>query len=135
MIFRLNNWDETKRAKALLEKWILEKKVIEFKVVSQKRTDRQNRSLHLYFELVANELSSAGFELRDLVKDEIPIPITKESVKALWKRMQKKMYGTTSTTKLQTNQVSEIYDAMNIVISERLKIFIPFPNFGHNIKC
>ncbi len=104
---------------------------IEVKIHKNTRTNRQNRALHLYFSLVSDELSSAGFELRDLVLDNIPIPITSESIKLLWKQMQEKMYGTTSTTELKTNQISEVYDAMNIVISERLKVHIPFPNFDY----
>ena len=104
---------------------------IDIKIYKNTRTNRQNRALHLYFSLVSDELSSAGFELRDLVLDNIPIPITSESIKLLWKQMQEKMYGTTSTTELKTNEVGEIYDAMNIVISERLKVHIPFPNFDY----
>lgn len=105
---------------------------IEVKIHKNTRTNRQNRALHLYFTLVAEEANNAGYEMRDLVLDNIPIRITLESVKELWKTMQKAMYGTTSTTQLKTNQISEIYDGMNIVISERLKLSISFPNWDYN---
>ena len=130
MIFNLSKNNDIKK----LIDFVLKAKEqsIEVKIYKDTRTNRQNRAMHLYFELAADELSSAGFELRDLVLDNIPIPITSESIKLLWKQMQEKMYGTTSTTELKTNQVGEIYDAMNIVISERLKIHIPFPNWDYS---
>lgn len=104
---------------------------IEIKIHKETRTGRQNRAMHLYFDLVAEEANNAGYEMRDLVLDNIPIRITPESVKELWKAMQKAMFDTTSTTELKTDQVGEIYDGMNVIISERLKLSIPFPNFDY----
>lgn len=132
MIFDLTKNNDIKK----LIEFLLESKnqSVEVKIHKNTRTSRQNRSMHLYFTLVAEEANNAGYEMRDLVLDNVPIRITLESVKELWKIMQKTMYGTTSTTQLKTNQVSEIYDAMNVVISERLKLSIPFPSWDYNDK-
>ena len=132
MIYDLSIKSEHKRALEYLQRLIEGEKIVEFNICGKKRTLTQNNAIHKYFELVAKESTEAGYEMRDLVLDHIPIPITAESVKELWKAMQFAMLKTSSTSELKTHQVSEIYDAMNVVISERLKLSIPFPdkNYG-----
>ena len=50
------------------------------------RTEKQNNSLHAYCQGLADELNSAGLDMRVVLKPEYEIPWTKESVKEhLWR--------------------------------------------------
>ena len=60
----------------------------------QRRTAQQNKAIHKYFELLAQTLNDAGLDMKQVLKPEVDIPWTKESVKAhLWKPVQKVMYN------------------------------------------
>ena len=122
-----------------------------------KRTDLQNKSIHLYCELLAISLNDAGFEMKAFLgsksnkfliaileqiqelifkmmayleaKQEIDIPWTKENVKnVIWKPVQKAMFSIDSTTKLETAQVSEVYKVVARHVSENTGVFVDFPH-------
>lgn len=97
-----------------------------------KRTTQQNRALHLYFQMVADELNKAGLDMRVVLKPEIDIPWSKQSVKEfLWRPVQKAYLGKRSTTELTTTDIDAIYDTLNRHLSSRLGEFgthIPFPS-------
>ena len=105
---------------------------IEVKIHKNTRTSRQNRALHLYFTLLSEALNDAGFDMRAVFKKEAEIPFTPETVKShLWLPIQKAYLETDSTTKLKTNEISQIYDILNKHIGERTGIAIPFPSFDY----
>ena len=134
MIFRLKDWDAIKRARELFEKLVIERKTIEIKVVSQKRTDRQLRSIWLLCDLVAKELNDAGMDIRLALKEDLEVSWTKTLVMDIYFRtIQKTLFGTESTGDLETDQPSKIYEELNRHLS-KLGIHIPFPNFDHNIE-
>lgn len=91
-----------------------------------KRTEKQSRSIHLWFEEVARELNDRGIDMRVLVKD-LQVTHTKESVKGIWKAIGEAKYGKGSTTQLTSKEIDEIYDEMNRLLSE-FDIHIAFPN-------
>jgi len=106
--------------------------ITEAKKVPQTRTSRQNRAIHLWFTQVANELNEKGLDMRAVLKKDLPIRWSKESVKEhLWRTVQKTLLGKTSTTKLKRHEVDEIYnylvDALTIKSNGMLEI-PPFPN-------
>lgn len=91
-----------------------------------KRTSLQNRSLHLYFRLLAEELNEAGYEMQKVLK--VDIPWTEKTVKeVLWRPLQEAYQLEKSTTKLSTKDIDKIYDTLNRVIGERTGIHVPFP--------
>lgn len=91
-----------------------------------KRTDKQNKSMHLWFEEVARELNDRGIDMRVLVKD-LQVSHTKESVKGIWKAIGEAKYGKESTTQLDSKEIDEIYDEMNRLLAMH-DIHIPFPS-------
>ena len=104
---------------------------IEIKKWVKQRTLSQNNALHLYCQLLSQEFMARGIEMRDIIREEVPIQFTPEAVKIyLWKPIQIAMFGKRSTTQLTTTEVGEIYDQLNKIISERTKgeVSIPFPN-------
>lgn len=93
------------------------------------RTINQNAALHKYFQDVANELNEAGLDMRKVLKPSISIPWTRESVKKhLWRPVQDAMYDKLSTTKLETNEVNEVYEVLNRHMAEKFGISVDFPS-------
>ena len=104
---------------------------IEVKIHKHTRTNRQNRALHLYFDLLSEALNGGGFDMKAVMGD-VEIPFTPETVKShLWLPIQKAYLETDSTTKLKTNDVTTVYDILNKHIGERTGISINFPNWDY----
>lgn len=95
----------------------------------KKRTSLQNRSLHLYFRLLAEELNEAGFDMRRTLREDIDIPWTPDTIKEyLWRKVQRTQFTKTSTTKLTTKEITQIYETINRYIGEKFGIHVPFPS-------
>ena len=94
------------------------------------RTDQQNKSIHLFCDLLAEALNDAGHTLNDKVVIKADIDFTKENVKEqIWKPVQQAMYpDKTSTTQLTTGEVSKVYEQINRFIAERAGVSVPFPS-------
>jgi hypothetical protein len=101
---------------------------LEVVIQPKTRTLRQNNSLHLYFEQLAEALRDAGYDMRSIIREGIPIPCTAYHIKeSLWRPTQKQMLGKDSTTKLTTEEIDKVYDVINRAIGERFGIYVPFP--------
>ena len=97
----------------------------------KQRTILQNKSIHLYFKLLAYELNDAGFDVMKTMSHDVPIPWNEHLVKELiWRKVQKAMTDKRSTTKLDTSEVSEIYRVIDNHISNisNGEISVPFPD-------
>ena len=79
------------------------------------RSDQQNRALHLWFQLLADELNLAGLDLKLALKElPVDVPATKNNIKeALWRPIQKTMVSTASTKELTTGQIDAIWEVIN----------------------
>lgn len=120
---RRDLWENT------LSNWDGKKVVISIDTGEYVRTVKQNKALHLYFQLLADALNEAGFDIRKVVKDEIQLPWTKESVKTyLWKPAQKSMLGKDTTRLLSTTEIDKVFDAVNRIVGERTGVFVDFPS-------
>lgn len=101
----------------------------------KKRTIKQNNSLHMFCELLAQELTDAGYDMKKTLKPTVDIPWTGESIKKfIWKPIQESMFGKASTTELTTAEVSKVYDVINRHIGERFGLYVPFPNMEELIN-
>jgi hypothetical protein len=99
---------------------------------TDKRTDSQNRALHLFFQQVADTLNKDGISMTMLLQRFIiETPATKTAIKELvWKPLQQALYGKTSTTELlKREEIDRIYMAMNKFFADELKTSLPpFPS-------
>jgi hypothetical protein len=102
------------------------------------RTGTQNNALHKYFEMVSTALSEAGhtFDLtigKKIVKLEWTPTLVKE---AMWKPIQKALFGKGSTTKLdKTTEINQIYEHINRFLSnEPICIHVPFPHEDKKVE-
>lgn len=97
-----------------------------------KRSLAQNNALHKGFQLIADTLNDAGMDMRAILKPEIDIPWSVESVKEhLYKPIMRLKTGKESTTELEktSGEISEIWDIMFRFLSEKHGIpYIPFPS-------
>ena len=96
-----------------------------------KRTSTQNKSIHLYLEMVARELQNQGQTMKDVVRlmPEVEIIPTKESLKQIvWKPIQEATLGLTSTTELSTADVNTVYDIISMFLAKNFEISLPFPS-------
>lgn len=91
-----------------------------------KRTGQQNRALHKYLELLAEELNNAGLEMRVILKPEVEIPWTKESCKEfLWKPILKAMQNKDSTVEMTTVDPTEIKHVIDRHLGEKFGFVSP----------
>lgn len=94
----------------------------------EKRTLKQNNSLHLYFTLLADELNSSGQDMRKFLKPEVDIPWSPTTIKEfIWKPIQESMLLKKSTTELTTDEVSKVYEVLNRYLGDKRGVHVPFP--------
>ena len=115
-------------------KAIGEREMIGFELVGMKslRTLAQNKSIRLYCKWLSTSLNDAGFDIAETLKalgNRIFIPWSPEAIlERLWRPVQKHTYGTDSTTKLTSDQVSIVYEALNVQTSSKLGVGVSFPD-------
>lgn len=105
----------------------------EQRIYHSKRTKKQNDSLHLYFENLAQHLNNEGYDVRIvfqvLAEKGIDVFWSKTIVKELWRMIQKAELGKVSTTELDsTGEITKIHDILNKFLSENFYINEPFPS-------
>lgn len=105
--------------------------------MTDKRTLQQNKALHKYFELLAETLNFAGFDMRKTLSyRSIDVPWNKDRIKHdLWKDLQMTMTksdeypdGKEHTSDLDTKEISEIYETLNRWTASKLGISVAFPS-------
>ena len=95
------------------------------------RTNLQNRSLHLYFKLIANALNDAGIDQRILMnsfKYGFKVPNTEVSTKMLFQRIAGVIHGEDKTHRLSTKEIQQTYEAMDMGLSQKHGVHIPWPS-------
>lgn len=92
------------------------------------RTQSQNKAMHKYFSMLADTLNNAGLDMQTVLSEGTSIPWSAEKVKEdIWKTVQKALLNKNSTTKLETNEVAQVYDVVNRHLSEKFGVVVPFP--------
>ena len=106
--------------------------VADMKSGKSKRSGLQNSSIHLYLEWLSKALNDAGWDMTatmNKLSKKSNIPWSMLSIKErLWRPVQLNTFGNDSTAKLDTDQVSTVYEALNLVTSERLGVSVSFPD-------
>lgn len=99
-------------------------------------TRTQQNALHLWFELVAEELNAGGFTVQLVLKQKMDIDWNKSLVKEiLWREAQKVILGKESTTELKkTEDIDKVFDHLNRHLGEKFWVHVPFPSEQEMIK-
>ncbi|MDE2218677.1 MAG: hypothetical protein KGJ58_04525 [Patescibacteria group bacterium] len=102
---------------------------------AKKRTSQQNKSLHLWLTMLADEFNERGIGMRKILKPHIDIPPTAQILKDnLWRPVQEVMLGKKSTKDLTTGDIDKVFDVINRHIAQTHKIHIPFPSLEELAK-
>jgi len=97
------------------------------------RTSQQNKSLWLFYQLLADSLNAAGLDMRVVLKPEVDIPWNKDTVHDyLWIPIQKAYLRTDSTTKLGKHlDIEEIHAILMRHLGEKFGVeYIQFPSIN-----
>ena len=93
-------------------------------------SSQQNKALHLGFQLLADALNDAGYEMKAvLAAKSVDVPWTKESVKeVLFRPIMSAMTEKGSTTELGSVEVNEVWDVLLRHLGENFGINVEFPH-------
>ena len=93
-----------------------------------RRTDQQNKALHVYLERVAEHMADSGLDMKRVIR--VPIRPTKENVKELmFKAVMTHLYpDVKSTTDLSTTQMQDCYEQFNAITSEKFGFGFDWPS-------
>lgn len=94
--------------------------------MEKQRTLKQNKSLHLFFRLLADELNNAGLDMRKTLKPSINIPWTDKNIKEfIWKPIMESMLVKKSTTEMNTSEMTKVWEVINQNIGEKFGVEVP----------
>lgn len=115
----------------------------EFRVKAYDETQRsssQQASLEIYCREMAEKLNDAGYDQKAFLEKltQSDIPNTQESVKESFKAIAKimlpeTMETKTTTTKLTTKTIQEVYEAFNRACAMRLGVQMEWPAYDNMI--
>jgi len=92
------------------------------------RTLQQNKAIHKFFSLLADELNSRELTIPKVLK--IDTYWTETAVKEqLWRPIQQTMLNKKSTAQLKKDEISNVYDALNSALFHKLRVSVPFPSY------
>ncbi len=135
MIYYPENTEHKIKAKMEFNRLINNSKPFMLKEKRETRSSKQNRALHLYFEFVASELNDLGitFQYKGIRGTDLESSYTPELVKEqVWKPIQTALFGTDSTTKLDTKQIDRIIEILAKFFAER-GVLLEFPSINNLI--
>ncbi|MDB5422567.1 MAG: hypothetical protein JWR59_2514 [Brevundimonas sp.] len=96
---------------------------------TKQRTGQQNKALHVLFELLANTLNEAGYDMKRTLKAEVDIPWNGNTVKEyLWRPVQKAQLLKESTKDLTTKEIDLVFNTLNRHLGETLGVHTAFPS-------
>lgn len=110
-----------------LRKWWHENKYLLVRVrTGKQRTLTQNRALHLFLGMLADELNAGGFDMRRVLKQDVDIPWTTETCKEfLWKPLQEAMLNKSSTTEADRTEYTQVHETLSRHLGQKLGIQVP----------
>lgn len=95
-------------------------------ILEKKRTIQQNKALHLFFRLLADELNFSGLDMRKTLKPSIEIPWTDKSIKEyIWKPILEAMLLKKSTTEMTTKEIDKVWETINLHLGEKFGVEVP----------
>ena len=101
-------------------------------MTESQRTTLQNRALHKFFELLADSLNAAGYDLKTTLEaiGNAEVPWSKESIKeVLWRPIMVALINKHSTRELTTSEVDEVYIVVMENISRATGVYVDFPHY------
>ena len=136
MKYNLNNIVQANEAKQYFNKLLANKKDVEIREIKETRSSQQNRSLHLLFTFISNELNEIGLEFQysGLNDNTFSLMYTPHLVKEfVFRPIQIALFDIESTTKINTEQINQIVDVLVKFFGEQ-GVEIVFPSLESLIE-
>jgi hypothetical protein len=90
------------------------------------RTIKQNKSLHLWFRLLADTLNEAGLDMRTVLKPSISIEWNDKTIKEyIYKPILEAMLLKKSTTEMTTKEIDKVWETINLHLGEKFGVEVP----------
>lgn len=97
--------------------------------ISEKRTDPQRKSSHLWFEHIADTFNESGMDLQKVLVKRVPIRWSGHMVKEiLFKGLAHTMYGVDSSAKLTKEQHTKVADTLVDLLAHEYQIKVDYPS-------
>ena len=102
----------------------------QFEIKEANRSSAQNNAMYLWFGQVAAVCNEAGQDMRKVLKPEVDIPWTKQSVHDYMAiPIAKAMFGYDSTKDLKKTEVSDVCDTLSRHLGTKIGVTLPpFPS-------
>ncbi len=95
----------------------------------EQRTIPQNKSLHLLFTQLANELNDSGLYANVILKPSYQINWSAETVKRdLFCQLSKAMFNKEHTSELTKKEVNQVYEQLMQILGEKHGFYLEFPS-------
>jgi hypothetical protein len=97
----------------------------------KQRTLLQNNAIHLFCKKLADELNGKGYYMQLVLKPTYELRWDTKTVKEhLFKPIEKALLNKTSTTELNTAEVTKVHEQLMIALQEKLTEldYIDFPS-------
>lgn len=127
----INNQASLEEAISQLKKDFEESKYLELDIKrkGKTRSGQQNRALHKYFQLLADALNDAGYDMRNTLKCDVEMPWSPDMIKEwIWRPVQKAMFDIDSTAKMKRADYTKVWEVLNRHTSSRFGIAIQWPS-------
>ena len=93
------------------------------------RTNKQNKSMHLWFEMLSKALNDAGLSVMKTMNHDAEIPWSSVTVKEiLFKEMMMAAFQKTSTTQLSTIELTIVSETLMRYLAEKHGLQVDFPS-------
>lgn len=94
------------------------------------RTDQQRKGIEVYCKLLADAFNDGGYDMKAVLTHKaIDVPWKQDRIKdILWRSIQIALLNKESTTELDPNEVSQVYEVLDRWTSEKLGIHVEFPD-------
>ena len=104
--------------------------VVDIKGERSKRTALQNKAIHKYCSMLADDFNDAGLDMVAVLKEkEAEVSWTMDSVKdVIWRPIQLAMFKKESTTQLETSEVGRVYEQIAKHLVTKFNIIRSFPS-------
>ena len=97
-------------------------------------SSKQNRALHKWYALLANDMKEKGLDMRKVLKPSIEITPTLELVKDyIWRPIQIAKYNKVSVTEIDSKELNGVYEDLDRFFLSKHQINLPFPS-EENLK-
>jgi hypothetical protein len=92
----------------------------------RQRTLTQNKALHLFLGMLADELNARNLDMRRVLRHDVEIPWTTDSAKEhLWKPIQEAVIGKESTTEADRIEYTKVYEVLAHHMATKLGVTVP----------